>query len=45
MRISTSQIYSVANIGMRDAQVAVDQTLAEIMAGLSLDVVVNLKGT
>lgn len=33
MRISTSQIYSVANIGMRDAQVAVDQTQNQISSG------------
>ncbi|HWV13789.1 MAG TPA: flagellar hook-associated protein FlgL [Cellvibrio sp.] len=33
MRISTSQIYSVANIGMRDAQYAVDQTHQQLSSG------------
>lgn len=33
MRVSTSQIYSVANIGMRDAQVAVDKTQQQISSG------------
>lgn len=33
MRVSTSQIYSVANIGMRDAQVAVDKTQQQIVSG------------
>jgi len=33
MRVSTSQIYSIANIGMRDAQVAVDKTNQQISSG------------
>ena len=33
MRVSTSQMYSVANIGMRDAQVAVDKTQQQITSG------------
>ena len=33
MRVSTSQIYSIANIGMRDAQVAVDKTHQQISSG------------
>jgi flagellar hook-associated protein 3 FlgL len=33
MRISTSQIYNIASIGMRDAQVAVDQTHQQISSG------------
>lgn len=33
MRISTSQIYSVANIGMRDAQVAVNRTQEQMDSG------------
>lgn len=33
MRVSTSQIYSIANIGMRDAQVAVDKTSQQISTG------------
>src|SRR5688572_8664569 len=33
MRVSTSQIYSIANIGMRDAQVAVDKTSQQISSG------------
>lgn len=33
MRISTSQIYSVANIGMRDAQVAVNRTQEQLDSG------------
>lgn len=33
MRISTSQIYNIANIGMRDAQVSVDKTQAQISSG------------
>lgn len=33
MRVSTSQIYNVANIGMRDAQVAVDKTNQQISSG------------
>jgi len=33
MRVSTSQIYNIANIGMRDAQVAVDKTHQQINSG------------
>ena len=33
MRVSTSQIYSIASIGMRDAQVAVDKTHQQISSG------------
>ncbi len=33
MRVSTSQIYNIANIGMRDAQVAVDKTNQQISSG------------
>ena len=33
MRVSTSQMYSIANIGMRDAQVAVDKTQQQITSG------------
>jgi flagellar hook-associated protein 3 FlgL len=33
MRVSTSQIYNIANIGMRDAQVAVDKTHQQISSG------------
>lgn len=33
MRVSTSQIYNIANIGMRDAQVAVDKTNQQISTG------------
>jgi flagellar hook-associated protein 3 FlgL len=33
MRVSTSQIYNIANIGMRDAQVAVDKTSQQISSG------------
>ena len=33
MRVSTSQIYSIATIGMRDAQVAVDKTHQQISSG------------
>lgn len=33
MRISTSQIYSIADIGMRDAQVAIDKTTQQINSG------------
>jgi len=33
MRVSTSQIYNIANIGMSDAQAAVDQTNAQISSG------------
>lgn len=33
MRVSTSQIYNIANIGMRDAQVAVDKTSQQISTG------------
>ena len=33
MRVSTSQIYSIANLGMRDAQVAVDKTSQQISTG------------
>ncbi|RYY04139.1 MAG: flagellar hook-associated protein 3 [Gammaproteobacteria bacterium] len=33
MRVSSSQIYSVANIGMRDAQIAVDKTQQQISSG------------
>lgn len=33
MRVSTSQIYSIANIGMRDAQVSVDKTQQQINSG------------
>lgn len=33
MRVSTSQIYNIANIGMRDAQVAVDKTNQQITSG------------
>lgn len=33
MRISTSQIYSVANIGMRDSQVAVERTQEQLNSG------------
>jgi flagellar hook-associated protein 3 FlgL len=33
MRVSTSQIYSIASIGMRDAQVAVDKTNQQISSG------------
>ncbi len=33
MRVSTSQIYSIATIGMRDAQVAVDKTNQQISSG------------
>lgn len=33
MRVSSSQIYNIANIGMRDAQVAVDKTSQQISSG------------
>ena len=33
MRVSTSQVYNIANIGMRDAQVAVDKTNQQISSG------------
>jgi flagellar hook-associated protein 3 FlgL len=33
MRVSTSQIYSIANIGMRDAQAAINKTSAQMAAG------------
>lgn len=33
MRISTSQIYSIADIGMRDAQVAIERTNQQISSG------------
>jgi flagellar hook-associated protein 3 FlgL len=33
MRVSTSQIYTIANIGMRDAQVAVDKTNQQLSSG------------
>jgi len=33
MRVSTSQIYNIANIGMRDAQVEVDKTHQQISTG------------
>jgi len=33
MRVSTSQIYSIANIGMRDAQVSLDKTNQQISSG------------
>jgi flagellar hook-associated protein 3 FlgL len=33
MRVSSSQIYNIANIGMRDAQVAVDKTNQQISSG------------
>lgn len=33
MRISTSQIYSIADIGMRDAQVAVEKTHEQLSTG------------
>ena len=33
MRISTSQVYGIANIGMRDAQYAIDQTNQQISSG------------
>ncbi len=33
MRVSTSQIYNIASIGMRDAQVAVDKTNQQISSG------------
>ncbi len=33
MRISTSQIYSIADIGMRDAQVAVEKTHEQLSSG------------
>ncbi len=36
MRISTSQIYSIADIGMRDAQVAVEKTHEQLSSGKRL---------
>lgn len=33
MRVSTSQIYNIANLGMRDAQVALDKTNQQINSG------------
>lgn len=33
MRVSTSQVFNIANIGMRDAQVAVDKTNQQISSG------------
>ncbi len=33
MRVSTSQIYSIADIGMRDAQVAINKTNQQISSG------------
>lgn len=33
MRVSTSQIYSIANVGMRDAQAAINKTSAQMASG------------
>ena len=33
MRVSTSQIYTIANIGMRNAQAAINNTSAQMASG------------